>query len=172
MCGAPSAGDDGADYRPAIDRLQPIAGEFGVTPGTLFAHLVALAESLGPVAGVVDAENVRRRLRRRGLRERSAGAFPTTDSFPSSVKIDVDAVVRGPIEGLNPHDEVANAEALLPPVTPPRSTHSAQSPNVRGSGGSQPTQRSCFASGPTPSSPWPVAAMSCHRRGRRVVLLG
>jgi hypothetical protein len=140
MCGAPSAGDDGADYRPAIDRLQPIAGEFGVTPGTLFAHLVALAESLGPVAGVVDAENVRRRLRRRGLRERSAGAFPTTDSFPSSVKIDVDAVVRGPIEGLNPHDEVANAEALLPPVTPPRSTHSAQSPNVCGSGGSQPTQ--------------------------------
>ena len=55
----PSAGDDGNDSGGA-DRLTPIAESFDVTPIDLFGHLAGLAESWGPVAGVVDANSVLR----------------------------------------------------------------------------------------------------------------
>lgn len=105
----PAAEDDGADYRASLDRLQPVADEFGVSSGTLFAHLAALAEGWGPVAGELDADSVRRRLRRRGLRAVSAG--PAIAG--STQKIDVDAVVRGPVEALGMEDDVVRAESLL-----------------------------------------------------------
>ena len=106
----PSAGDDGNDFRAALDRLTPIAESFDVTPIDLFGHLAGLAESWGPVAGVVDANSVLRQLRRRGL----GAAGPSGSALAgTSDTIDVDAVVRGPIDSLGLQGEVAEAERLL-----------------------------------------------------------
>lgn len=106
----PSTGDGGSDFLAALDRLTPIAGSFGVTPIDLFGHLAGLAESWGPVAGVVDADSVLRQLRRRGLR----AAGPSGSALAgTSDTIDVDAVVRGPIDSLGLQGEVAEAERLL-----------------------------------------------------------
>jgi hypothetical protein len=103
----PTVTDDGATYLAALDQLQPAADEFSVTSATLFSHLEAIAKDWGPHGGVADAAHVRRRLRWRGL----IGA--TAALAPGSVGIDVDAVVRGPIEALNLRHEVAAAEAGL-----------------------------------------------------------
>jgi tetratricopeptide (TPR) repeat protein len=105
----PALSETGRDYRMSLDELQPVADGFGVTSGTLFAHLAALAEGWGPVAGVVDAGSLRRRLRRRGLRELSADS----NSDASTSTVDIDAVVRGPIKALALEDDVARAEKQL-----------------------------------------------------------
>ena len=106
----PSAGDGGSDFLAALDRLTPIAESFDVTPIDLFGHLAGLAESWGPVAGVVDADSVLRQLRRRGL----GAAGPSGSALAgTSNTIDIDAVVRGPIDSLGLQGEVAEAERLL-----------------------------------------------------------
>lgn len=106
----PSAGEGGSEFLAALDRLTPIAHSFDVTPIDLFGHLAGLAESWGPVAGVVDRDGVLRQLRRRGLR----AAGPSGSALAGAGdKIDVDAVVRGPIDSLDLQGEVAEAERLL-----------------------------------------------------------
>ncbi len=106
----PSAGDGGSDFLAALDRLTPIAESFDVRPIDLFGHLAGLAESWGPVAGVVDADSLLRQLRRRGLR----AAGPSGSALVgTSNTIDADAVVRGPIDSLGLQGEVAEAERLL-----------------------------------------------------------
>jgi hypothetical protein len=105
----PTVSDNGSDLRAALDRLQPVADAFGVTSADLFSDLVSLAQSWGPVAGVVVADDVRRRLRWRGRRETSKDAATAS----SADKIDADAVVRGPLEALNLQPEVKRAEELL-----------------------------------------------------------
>ncbi|MEU7618771.1 hypothetical protein AB0B27_22115 [Micromonospora rifamycinica] len=104
----PMVEDDGEQYRAALDQLRPVADSFSVTPASLFAHLEALAKDWGPRAGVVDAASVWRQLRRRGLS--GSGSSP---ALLDGEEIDVDAVVRGPIEALNLRREVDAAEAWL-----------------------------------------------------------
>ncbi len=106
-----SDGDDGADYLAALDRLVPAATSFGVNPVDLFGHLAALAEGWGPVAGVVDADSVRRQLRRRGLGLRTAGTEGLQTVDPAE-KVDADAVVRGPVAALELDGALDQAERL------------------------------------------------------------
>jgi hypothetical protein len=74
----PSVASNGRDLRDALRDLQPIADEFGREPGDVFAHLVVIAQDLGVVAGVVDADTVRRRLRWRGLIEKAVSSDQAT----------------------------------------------------------------------------------------------
>jgi len=106
----PSVASNGRDLRDALRDLQPIADEFGREPGDVFANLVVLAQDLGVVAGVVDADTVRRRLRWRGLIEKAAGSEQATPS----AEIDADAVIRGPLEVLKLQGRMKEAEELLP----------------------------------------------------------
>jgi hypothetical protein len=108
-------GDDGADYRDALDRLGPTAASFQMSPADLFGHLAALAQGWGVVAGVVDAESVRRNLRRRGVGLRLTGAdVPVIGSD----EIDADAVVRGPIAALELDAVLDDAERLASVADP------------------------------------------------------
>ncbi|MFI7071863.1 hypothetical protein [Micromonospora sediminicola] len=105
-----SDGDDGADYLAALDRLGPAAESFGVNPVDLFTHLAALAQGWGVVAGVVDANSLRRQLRRRGLGLRRTA----DDSQPFGPEnVDADAVVRNPIAALELDGSLDRAEQLL-----------------------------------------------------------
>ncbi|MDZ5447759.1 hypothetical protein U2F26_34500 [Micromonospora sp. 4G57] len=105
-----SDGDDGADYLAALDRLAPAAESFAVNPVDLFTHLAALAQGWGVVAGVVDANSLRRQLRRRGLGLRKIA----DDSQPFGPEmVDADAVVRNPIAALELEGSLDRAEQLL-----------------------------------------------------------
>ncbi|MBL6280113.1 hypothetical protein JMF97_28525 [Micromonospora fiedleri] len=105
-----SDADDGADYLAALDRLGPAAESFGVNPVDLFAHLAALAEGWGVVAGVVDADSLRRQLRRRGLGLRKS---TDDDRLFGPESVDADAVVRNPIAALELDESLDRAEQLL-----------------------------------------------------------
>ncbi|MDG4771841.1 hypothetical protein [Solwaraspora sp. WMMD792] len=102
-------GDDGPDFLAALDRLTPIATSFGVNAIEVFGHLAALAEGWGVVAGVVNADSIRRQLRRRGLglKRTEVGAIAGTR------QIDADAVVRGPVAALELDSAIEKAERLL-----------------------------------------------------------
>ncbi|MEU8001442.1 hypothetical protein AB0B66_09815 [Catellatospora sp. NPDC049111] len=103
----PAVDDNGTDYRVALDRLRATADRFGQIPSTIFAHLASLAQTWGPYAGVVDADTVLRNLRRRGLRDVTLLPNVKQDG------IDVDAVVRGPIDALELTEALSHAEQLL-----------------------------------------------------------
>ncbi|HCT76301.1 MAG TPA: hypothetical protein DGT23_06870 [Micromonosporaceae bacterium] len=100
--------DGQSDHRSALDRLQPIADKYGQSPSTMFAHLATLAETWGPRGGVADKEMVQRHLRRLGLREPAPSMInPPVDA------LNVDGVVRGPVEALDLSTDLAEAESRL-----------------------------------------------------------
>ncbi|MEO3810783.1 hypothetical protein ABGB17_17425 [Sphaerisporangium sp. B11E5] len=96
------------DLQEALDRITPIAESFDVTSRSLFGDLADLAKTWGRMAGVVDADTVLRHLRRRGLKPRSAEV-----SSASSHDIEVDAIVRGPLDSLDLRASEVEAKRLL-----------------------------------------------------------
>jgi hypothetical protein len=102
------ASADGADFRMALDRLSETAESFDVDPIDVFGHLTAAAQASGPHGGVVDAEWVRRQLRRR-LRKREASSVAPEHPH----LMDVDAIVRGPLRSLDLEEQITEAERLL-----------------------------------------------------------
>jgi hypothetical protein len=102
--------DDGADFLGALDRIGPLAQAYGTEPIALFGHLAAIAQDWGVLAGDVDADSVRRQLRRRGLGLRTASTGNQQESLNSK---DAEAVSRGPVSALDLDSEVADAERLL-----------------------------------------------------------
>lgn len=104
----PALGERGADYLRALDDLRPVAEEFDTSAEALFLRLTEAAEAWAPRAGVDNAADVRRRLRRRGLRPKEQRADVTT---PDSV--DADAAVRGPMKAFGMEEDLERAEALL-----------------------------------------------------------
>lgn len=103
----PTLSDDGETFLAVLDSLKPFADAWSTTPASVFAHLAAIAESSGPFGGVADKAHVLRRLRRRGLYE--APSAPQLEVG----EINVDAVVRGPVEALGLRPELEAAEASL-----------------------------------------------------------
>jgi hypothetical protein len=57
-------GPDGRDWRAELDGLADLAAESGKSPADIMAHLYTIAGGFGPRSGLVDAEHVRRELRR------------------------------------------------------------------------------------------------------------
>jgi hypothetical protein len=91
-------------------RVVQVCSAAGETPLTVFEHLYAGARDWGPVAGVVDADMVRRQLRWRGLRlERSRHG----DADRESERVDVEAVTRNPLAALDLQADLDAAEMLL-----------------------------------------------------------
>lgn len=104
----PQADESGRDFLEALDRIAPLAADFALSPRSLFEHLAGLAQTWGPMAGVVDADTVLRHLRRRGLKSGSTSASPNASDY-----IDVDAIVRGPLESLNLRSAASEAKRLF-----------------------------------------------------------
>jgi hypothetical protein len=102
-----TADEAGRDYLDTLDLLQPFAETCGATAGTVFEHLASVAQAHGPHGGTIDRSMIERQLRRR-LQPQVPVEFEAGYG-----DIDVEAVVRGPIEALNLGRAVEDAEALL-----------------------------------------------------------